>query len=156
MADRNKEEGTMHRGTFVMVILIAAVFVPLSAAAAPVQTTSPSPHNIGIQILSDTRGFDFGPYLNQVLNRLRTTWYGLMPESARGGKKGRTVIDFNLDRDGTVHDVRLLSRAGIPDMDSSAKSAVEKADPFVKIPANSTVDRLDLRVTFYYNSGLEQ
>jgi hypothetical protein len=45
-------------------------------------------------ILSDTRGYDFGPYMNQVVNRVRGYWLTLIPESARLGKTGKVVLIF--------------------------------------------------------------
>ena len=52
----------------------------------------------------DTKGYDFGPYMNQVVNRVRYNWYSLIPESARLGKKGRVVI--------TLHDHAKWFRSG--------------------------------------------
>ena len=35
-----------------------------------------------MEILTDTMGVDFGPYLNRVLQDVRQNWYQLIPESA--------------------------------------------------------------------------
>ena len=35
-----------------------------------------------MEILTDTMGVDFGPYLNRVLHDVRESWYQLIPESA--------------------------------------------------------------------------
>src|SRR5207244_2324840 len=63
-------------------------------------------------ILSDTRGYDFGPYMNQVINRVRVNWYTLIPEIARLGKKGRVVIIFTITKTGIIDDVRLVANSG--------------------------------------------
>jgi hypothetical protein len=47
-------------------------------------------------ILSDTYGYDFGPYLNGVILRVRTNWYNLMPEIARNGEKVSSVLSIFL------------------------------------------------------------
>ena len=36
-----------------------------------------------VEILSDTRGIDFGPYLQRILRDIRSNWYNLIPESAK-------------------------------------------------------------------------
>src|SRR6202035_439336 len=36
-----------------------------------------------LEILSDTMGVDFGPYLQRVLHDVKINWYNLIPESAR-------------------------------------------------------------------------
>src|SRR6059036_1475737 len=53
-------------------------------------------------ILSDTKGYDFGPYMNQVVNRVRYNWYSLIPEIARLGKKGKVVVIFTITQNGTI------------------------------------------------------
>src|SRR5205085_8883629 len=55
----------------------------------------------GFQILSDRKGYDFGPYMNQVLNRIRSNW--LIPTAAEFGKRGRVVIDFVIQKSGDVY-----------------------------------------------------
>ena len=36
-----------------------------------------------LEVLSDTQGVDFGPYLSRVLDAVRRNWYNLIPEEAR-------------------------------------------------------------------------
>ncbi len=45
--------------------------------------------NMGnLEILSDTQGVDFGPYLQRILQDVRENWYHAIPESAEM-KKGK-------------------------------------------------------------------
>ncbi len=102
-------------------------------------------------ILSDTRGYDFGPYMNQVVNRVRVNWYSLIPEIARLGKKGRVVIIFTIAESGTIQDIRLVANSGTEPLDRAAMGAISASNPFAKLPANFDGDRIVLQFTFLYN-----
>ena len=54
-----------------------------------------------LDILSDTQGVDFGPYLQRILQDVRENWYHLIPESAEM-KKGKLAIEFAITSDGKV------------------------------------------------------
>jgi TonB family protein len=102
-------------------------------------------------ILSDTRGYDFGPYMNQVVNRVRYNWYSLIPEIARLGKKGRVVITFTITQNGTVQDVQLRANSGTEPLDRAALGAITASNPFARLPAGFDGDHLVLQFTFLYN-----
>src|SRR5207253_2862238 len=85
-------------------------------------------------ILSDTRGYDFGPYMNQVVNRVRVNWYTLIPEIARLGKKGRVVIIFTITKTGIIDDVRLVANSGTDPLDRAAMGSITASNPFAKLP----------------------
>src|SRR5579859_1989570 len=57
-----------------------------------------------LDILSDTQGVDFGPYLQRILQNVRENWYHLIPESAEM-KKGKLAIEFAITKDGKVADM---------------------------------------------------
>ena len=63
-------------------------------------------------ILSDTRGYDFGPYMNQVVNRVRYNWYSLIPEIARLGKRGQVVIIFTITKGGIIANCTMVANSG--------------------------------------------
>ena len=103
------------------------------------------------QILSpNPKGIDFGPYLNQLLNRLRTNWYYSMPEIARLGQKGRVDIVFSVTRSGVVKDLQVVSPSGVDPLDKGALSAIHLSNPFQPLPAEYETD-LKLRIAFLYN-----
>jgi hypothetical protein len=64
-----------------------------------------------MEILTDTMGIDFGPYLNRVLHDVRENWYQLIPESA-SFKRGWVTIDFFILKDGTVQGLRVVESSG--------------------------------------------
>jgi TonB family protein len=103
-------------------------------------------------ILSDTRGYDFGPYMNQVVNRVRVNWYSLIPEIARiGQRKGRVIIIFTITENGTIADIRLVANSGTEPLDRAAMGAITASNPFARLPSNFDGDHLVLQFTFLYN-----
>jgi TonB family protein len=102
-------------------------------------------------ILSDTRGYDFGPYMNQVVNRVRYNWYSLIPEIARLGRKGRVVIIFTITQNGTIENAHIVANSGLEPLDRAAFGSITASNPFAKLPAGFDGDHLDLQFTFLYN-----
>ena len=54
------------------------------------------------EILTDTMGVDFGPYLTRVSQIVRQNWYSLMPPSVYPPilKQGKLAIEFVILKDG--------------------------------------------------------
>lgn len=103
-------------------------------------------------ILSDTRGYDFGPYMNQVINRVRTSWYSLIPESARIGlSKGRVVVVFTITESGRIADLDIRVSSGVSALDRAAVAGIQASNPFRELPADFDGDSLVLQFTFLYN-----
>src|SRR5438105_372492 len=71
-------------------------------------------------ILSDTKGYDFGPYMNQVINRVKYNWYSLIPDIARLGKKGRVVIVFTINANGGIENENIRGNSGTEPLDRAA------------------------------------
>jgi protein TonB len=103
------------------------------------------------KILSDTRGYDFGPYMNQVINTVRVNWYYLIPEIARLGQKGRVVIIFTITASGRVQEPHIVSNSGLEPLDRAALGSITASDPFQKLPAGFSGNQLVLQFTFLYN-----
>ena len=102
-------------------------------------------------ILSDTKGYDFGPYMNQVVNRVRINWYTLIPEIARLGKKGRVVIIFTITQNGTIENAHIVANSGTDPLDRAAYGSITASNPFAKLPSGFDGDHLVLQFTFLYN-----
>ena len=104
------------------------------------------------QILSDQRGYDFGPYMNQVVNRVRVNWYSLIPQAARLRQlRGRVVIIFTITKDGTVTNERIVADSGRVPLDRAAEGAILASNPFPRIPDDFDGENLVLQFTFLYN-----
>lgn len=102
-------------------------------------------------ILSDTRGYDFGPYMNQVINRVRQNWYSLIPEIARLGKRGKVVLIFTITKNGIIANLRQAATSGSDPLDRAALGSITASNPFQQLPAGFDGDHLDLQFTFLYN-----
>jgi TonB family protein len=107
----------------------------------------------GAQILSDTKGVDFGPYLARVVFSVRRNWYSVIPISAQMGQKGRVAIVFEIIKDGSVPQLRLVGSSGSEPLDRAALSAINMSNPFPQLPADFTGNHLVLQFIFLYNLG---
>jgi TonB family protein len=107
-------------------------------------------------ILSDTRGVDFGPYLARIVYIVRRNWYSVIPESARLGEKGRVGIVFEILKDGTVPQLRLVASSGSDPLDRAALAGIRASIPFPPLPEEFTGNHLVLQFIFLYNMNLGQ
>jgi TonB family protein len=117
------------------------------------QNLNPNFSTEGPIILSDTRGVDFGPYLARVVYTVRRNWYAVIPESARLGQKGRVAVVFEILKDGSVPQLRLVSSSGAEPLDVAALSGIRASIPFPPLPQEFTGNHLVLQFIFLYNLG---
>lgn len=104
----------------------------------------------GFDILSDTQGVDFGPYLKGVLKEVRKNWYRLIPESA-ATKRGKLAIEFAITKDGKIADMRLVATSDDTQLDRAAWGSIRTCNPFKPLPEKFTGPYLAVRMRFYYN-----
>ena len=104
-----------------------------------------------LEILSDTQGVDFGPYLQRVVHDVRENWYRAIPESAWMGKKGKLTIEFAITKDGQVAGMKLVATSGDTPLDRAAWAGIEGSNPFPPLPSEFNGQYLALRFRFYYN-----
>jgi TonB family protein len=108
-----------------------------------------------LDVLSDTMGVDFGPYLQRVLHDVKINWYELIPESARPPimKKGKVAIEFAIMKDGSVRGMRLENggSSGDPALDRAAWGGITASNPFPPLPPEFGGQYLALRFHFFYN-----
>ncbi len=106
-----------------------------------------------LDILSDTMGVDFGPYLTRVLHDVRVNWYNLIPEVARPplSKQGKVSIEFAILKDGRVSAMRLAGTSADVSLDRAAWGGINGCNPFPPLPADFKGEYLALRFNFYYN-----
>jgi TonB family protein len=96
---------------------------------------------------------DFGPYLARVVWAVRRNWYSMIPVSARLGQKGRVAIVFEIRRDGSVPELRLVASSGADPLDRAALGAIRASNPFPPLPEEFTGPSLVLQFIFLYNMG---
>jgi TonB family protein len=106
-----------------------------------------------LDVLSDTMGVDFGPYLARVLHDVRENWYRIIPESARAPlmKKGKVSIEFAILKDGQVAGLQIVGTSGDVALDRAAYGGITASKPFPPLPAEFGGQYLALRFHFYYN-----
>jgi outer membrane biosynthesis protein TonB len=108
-----------------------------------------------VDVLSDTEGVDFGPYLSRVVDAVRREWYTLIPEAARPPllKRGRVAIEFAILRDGSIAGIKYSSAGNSGDisLDRAAWGGITGASPFAPLPSAYHAPYLALRFRFYYN-----
>ena len=103
-----------------------------------------------LEVLSDTQGVDFGPYLQRILQEVRENWYRAIPESAEM-KKGKLQIEFAITKDGKVADMKLTLSSQDVALDRAAWAGISASNPFPPLPTDFTGPYLALRFRFYYN-----
>ncbi len=135
--------------------LILALFVALSSACLLSQdrsSQSPQPPAT-LDVLSDTGGVDFGPYLAKVLHDVREHWYLLIPNVARAPikKKGKVDIEFAIAKDGHVEGMRTVGRSNDVALDRAAWGGIAASSPFAQLPSEYSNAYLALRLHFLYN-----
>ncbi|MGZ4835606.1 MAG: TonB family protein, partial [Terriglobales bacterium] len=113
----------------------------------------PEPAASNMDILSDTMGVDFGPYLSRVLHDVRLNWYKVIPEIARAPqrKKGKVAIEFAIMKDGSVTGMRPVEPSGDLSLDRTAWDAITGLNPFQPLPNEFRGQYLALRLHFRYN-----
>jgi TonB family protein len=106
-----------------------------------------------LDVLSDTMGVDFGPYLNRVLHDVRMNWYNLIPEAARAPlmKKGKVSIEFAITKNGGIAGMKIVSPSGDVSLDRAAWGGITASNPFPPLPAEFRGQYLALRFHFFYN-----
>jgi TonB family protein len=106
-----------------------------------------------LEVLTDTMGVDFGPYLTQVMKTVKQNWYDLMPPSVyRPTKKqGKVVIEFSIQKDGSVKGMKLDTPSGDIALDRAAWGGITASNRFAALPKEFGGDRLGLRFYYYYN-----
>jgi len=108
-----------------------------------------------LEVLSDTMGVDFGPYLQRVLHDVRQNWYNAIPESAQM-KHGNLIIEFAITKDGRVAGMKLVAPSGDIPLDRAAWAGITASDPFPALPAEFGGQYLALRFRFFYNPTKEE
>jgi TonB family protein len=115
---------------------------------------SPAKAQMGpLDILSDTMGVDFGPYMSRVLQDVRRNWYSVLPPSVNAPifKKGKVGIEFAIMKDGSVRGLQVVNGSGDTALDRAAYGGITLSNPFPPLPKEFSGPYLALRFRFYYN-----
>lgn len=108
--------------------------------------------NAGAEILSDTLGVNFGPYMSRIIQDTYRSWLPIIPESARPplDKQGRVGIRFKIYPDGSVKEMILEYPSGDVALDRAAWGGITGAG-YPPLPREFKGPFLELRFAFFYN-----
>jgi TonB family protein len=105
-----------------------------------------------VELQSDPQGADFRIYLAHILSIVRTNWRRVIPESARMGTlRGRTVVEFIIDRDGSIPKLVTADPSGSDALDRAAVAGLSMSNPLPPLPADFKGFQVRLAFTFSYN-----
>lgn len=124
-----------------------------SLASASPQTSERVPNVSGFALLSKSTPMEFGNYPFRILPRIRNHWYPQIAELKRSPnwKRGTSVIEFGINRDGSVGEMRTVESAGDASLDAAASQAISLAAPFPALPDTYPGQTLRLRYHFGYD-----
>ena len=113
--------------------------------------------NTGVDILSDTMGVDFGPYLKRILREIYNTWLPLIPEEARPplNKQGETLIRFTILPDGRIGAMHLDGSTHDQAIDRAAWGSITGVGQFPPLPKDFRGPNLELRIHYLVNKRPE-
>lgn len=105
------------------------------------------------EILTDTMGVDFGPYLTQITKIVRQNWYSLMPPEVYPPilKQGKLAIEFVILKDGKVSGIAVRTSSGDVPLDRAAWGSITASTPFPPLPTEFPGQILGLRFYYFYN-----
>jgi TonB family protein len=132
----------------------AAKAQPSFGAGSGANAPGASPGSAGgAEILSDTMGVDFGPYLRRIIYDTERAWWPIIPEIARPplNKQGKVMIRFKIMKDGSVKEMTLEGPSGDVSLDRAAWGGILGASPFPQLPRDFKGPYLELRFYFLYN-----
>ncbi len=112
---------------------------------------SGAPH-AAVELQSDPQGADFRPYLTRILAIVRSNWRRVIPESARMGLlRGRTVMEFIIDRNGQIPKLVTADSSGSDALDRAAVAGLSMSNPLPPLPGDYKGFQVRLAFTFSYN-----
>jgi len=105
------------------------------------------------EILTDTMGVDFGPYLTRIVQIVKQNWYNLMPPSVYPPilKQGKLQIEFVILKDGKVSGMTVHTSSGDVALDRAAWASITASTPFPPLPKEFPGQILGLRFYYFYN-----
>ena len=109
------------------------------------------------EILSDTQGVNFQPYLQRILREIYDQWIPLIPEEARPPlmKSGVTQIRFTILPDGTIGGMHLDGSTHDDALNHAAWGSITGVNQFPPLPSQFHGPNLELRIHYLVNRQTE-
>jgi len=111
----------------------------------------------GVDILSDTMGVNFDPYLKKIMRQIYNTWIPLIPEEARPplNKQGVTQIRFKILPDGRIGGMVLEGSTHDDALNRAAWGSITGVGQFPPLPNEFHGPNLELRIHYLVNQKQE-
>ncbi len=117
-----------------------------SATQLPQSITQLKNGTAVVTVQDRTFGDRYSYYVQIVSRKVANNWYsGEADPNASQGKQ--VTLIFNIERDGSPADVRILTRSGSPTLDTSALRALQRIETFGPLPAGN---QITVEYTFEY------
>jgi TonB family protein len=94
----------------------------------------------------DPEGADFTVWINEFKNEVYRNW--IMPQPALMGFRGHVDLEFTVERDGTLTNLKLLKSSGTPALDRAAQNAL-LGSRLLALPSDYAPPRVTMQVSFY-------
>ena len=109
------------------------------------------------EILSDTQGVNFQPYLRRILQEIYDQWIPLIPEEARPPlrKSGVSMIRFTILPDGTIGEMHLDGSTHDNALNKAAWGSITGVGQFPALPSQFHGPNLELRIHYLVNQDTE-
>jgi outer membrane biosynthesis protein TonB len=113
--------------------------------------------NTGVDVLSDTMGVNFDPYLKKIIREIYNTWLPLIPEEARPplNKSGITQIRFIINPDGKIGGMILEGSSHDDAINRAAWGSITGVGQFPPLPSEFHGPNLELRIHYLVNKNPE-
>jgi len=98
----------------------------------------------------DPEGADFTVWINHFKNEVYRNW--IVPQAALLGFRGHVDLEFTVERDGTLTELKMLKSSGTPALDRAAANAL-MGSRLLPLPRDFGPPRVNMQVTFFYNTG---
>ena len=103
----------------------------------------------GTEISLNTLDYKFHSYYLALKRKIELVWE--YPYKARQtGVQGRLLMNFVINRDGSLAEVTILRSSGVELLDHEAVRAIRGASPFPPLPDRMNTKRLSVTATFEY------
>ncbi len=98
----------------------------------------------------DSKGVEFGPWIRRFVAQVKRNWF--IPYAAMAFK-GHVVLQFYVDKDGTLRDIRVVQPSTTDSFNTAAFSALKLSNPTMALPPEYPAPSAFFTVTFHYNEG---
>jgi len=124
-----------------------------NAKEAPPPSKEPQYSSAKFEILTNIKGYDLGPYIDNVRSIVRDEWYAANNQVVKKPtyRRGTVAAEFIIARSGEIQNLKITESSGEDDLDKAVAQALEKVSPLPELPKGLTAKQLEMRFHFFYN-----